>query len=126
MKNLNDYSENVLKIWTYHEALRRLGFLPGDIFVDIHREPMANMLVFASGCVLRTQNKEFTVSCGAYPDEAAAKVALDEWDEFVAQLPSFEDEALQEVFEASEVWGKSAEFVLRLREKGFMFPYDKN
>jgi hypothetical protein len=126
MKNLNDYSETILKAWAYHEALRRLGFLSKDIYVDIYREPVASVLVFTFGTVLRAQGKKFVVSCGAYPDAATAMGAMTEWDEFVDQLPSFSDEELQEVFAASEVWGASAEFVLSLRKKGFMFPYDKN
>ena len=126
MKNLNDYSEPILKAWTYHEALRRLGFRPQDIYVSIYREPVMGVLAYTFGCTLEAQDKDFTMSCGAYPDEAGVEQAVAEWQEFVEQLPSFPYVELQKVFTASEVWGKSAEFVLSLHQKGFMFPYDKN
>ena len=126
MKKLTDYSAPILKAWTIHEALRRLGFLPREVYMSAYREPIDGVLAYVFGCILQTQDKEFIVSCGAYRDAAGVEHARVEWDEFREQIHEHSEEALREVFEGSEVWGKSADFVLTLRKKGFMFPYDKN
>lgn len=121
-KRLQDYSEPVLKAWSYYEALRRLGFAADDIFAQAHQEPVAGVLMHMFAVGLYTQGNEFVVNCGAFVTEEEAQAVCAEWGEFAGQLPDFSEPELIEVFKASEPWRTSAQFVLALRLKGFVIP----
>lgn len=98
-----------------HEALRRLGFEPEEIYVGHNN--------FGQFWVqLESQGKKFIADCG-YIHEPSESVDR-RWKEIVAAVVdgSITNESFDLALRDSEVYRNSASFVSTLKRKGFEFP----
>ncbi len=97
----------------YGEAFRRLGFPADDIHWFDGEDGLENngRCLF---CNLRTQGKEFTVTCGLADDTTSAKMydALEWWNTSMDQV------AKNRVWGGSMALARSVELILALSLKG--------
>ena len=110
-----------------HEALRRLGFDPADIYIGISG-PTVDGAITRNGkpaganifvVQLKTQGKEFTLGMG----EANPETYLDDWQESVRWWNTEADEkAMDIIWERFGPLGESTKFVASLIEYGFVLP----
>lgn len=70
--------------------------------------------------ILKAQNKEFTVTVGAYSSDDEADAAVATWTEFVslANGGAFEEKALDDIYKSSHAFTHSVDLVLSLHDKG--------
>lgn len=103
-------SATVVSALAAHEAFRRLGFKPEEIFVALN---VGRMMVS-----LRRGDRVFNLMAGPYPGDYAE--FMDEWDAAVEGWNgSMTDVERQRIWSTSEVRARSAEIVIALALKGF-------
>jgi hypothetical protein len=101
----------------YHEAFRRLGFAPHEIYFYVHdRTPRI------AGVLLKSQGLEFLCSIAQgdlSPDalQAQWKIAAAWWND-----PATLESERQDIWLSSQVGRRSAAFMLALLAKGFALP----
>ena len=108
---MNAFPKEILEAWAVHEALRRLGFLPEEIFVSMDN-PEGFLFV-----VLIAQEKTFGINIGKPPFSEEEFFGL--WEKFTHGLATFPDEFLQNAWDNSVIRTKTPEFVMALLQKGF-------
>ena len=124
--NADKFPAVFVEAFAMHELLRRLGFLPDQIFVSTQPE-----LEDQSGddyplhmlCILRAQDKEFAFDLGQTGLTREEFGTL--WVEFVNEVivKATHDE-LKEMWEGSGVFKVKLDVVQALHAKGFRFPLD--
>jgi hypothetical protein len=106
----------MFELWTYHEALRRIGFKADDIYLGYP-------ILAPDGCetigvVLRAQGLEFALHGRPHdnPNEFFSK-----WRTFVESLAKRDrnDPELTETWEKSWVRLNAVELIAKLQAKGF-------
>lgn len=100
------------------EGFRRLGFEADDIFF-IYASRQLELF-----CVLKTQDKEFSINCGPL------RMTQREWEATVTVATHaintglMPEEDLQRIWSESMVFKKSMEFLLVLKAKGIVIPVE--
>lgn len=98
----------IRQAWTAHEAFRRLHYPADDIFVVLGQ----NIAV-----MLKEDDKEFIVNVGVHPRGSEWFGQL--WSVFVEGLQEMPQSALDQAWAGSVFFHHAAEFLVRLRAKGF-------
>ncbi len=97
-----------------HEALRRLGFTPDEIFVAHNGGEQPAVVLCVDG------RSKFAISVG-HPYSDGEQVYLVEWGRAVAWWNEAADEAnRQRMFEEAVGSGAGLDLVLRLNDKGLL------
>lgn len=97
-----------------HEALRKLGFLPGDIYVTV--DPSGTAVV-----ILKAQDLEFNITCGSF--DAGAEEFARQWTEAVERWNnSMPAEEMDGIWRNSFAFANIAQLILALKQKGFYVP----
>jgi len=99
----------------YHEAFRRLGFLPDDIWVGTNSTGQVTVELHAQGKVFTT----IAGVCESAKDEQLFGVL---WLKAMHLVIESTDEELQEIWESSFVKKNFIDFAKSMWEKGFEFP----
>lgn len=111
---MKKYPDDVLRCWTYWEALRRCGFAADDIFTSVYFEPTLGFIV--CGIQLRTQGKSFVIN--------AARLTRPEQDFFKDWVAFCTDERPDA--DMQKVWDKRPADIgllpAGLVAKGFVLP----
>lgn len=100
-----------------HEAFRKLGFPAEDIFV--HLNPDRTMLV-----VLKTQNKDFTVTVGSFNKSLTYPTWKMSWN--AVGLAVIEgrvsEKDLERIWRSCYVYRQKVEFLMGISSKGIVIP----
>jgi hypothetical protein len=124
-----EYMPCVLEAWATWECLRRLGFAADDLFWIVGNTVNA---IGGSGLtlsiVLRTQGKQFSITCSPRLSDAEVMQLRSELAPFQEKIAqgSFDEAQMQEVFEASFVWRNKVDLLFALEAKGFRIPLGSN
>jgi hypothetical protein len=103
------------------EGFRRIGFSADDLFLTVSRSVELDGAV-ACFCVLKTQGKEFSVLCGPIPNGDANAFSR-EYAAICEAMPSGIPQAdMDRIWQESEIYEKSLEFIVALKAKGFRIP----
>ena len=108
-----------------YEVLRRLGFVPGDIFFQIAKcaQHGGKLSVF---CTLKTQGKEFAIECGfvATTEDEACREYQDVTQRLIAgEVP--EDDH-QRMFYECEAFALKVDLIMAILKKGIRLPKASN
>lgn len=99
-----------------HEAFRRLGFEPNEIFICY--DPS----VCTISSILRTQGKEFSVLIG--PTKLLAEEFVENWTKAsVVFNETASNEEILDLWDISVVKYQLSEIIFRLEQKGIIIPY---
>ena len=100
-----------------HEAFRKLGFPAEDIYV--HLNPDRTMLV-----VLKTQNKDFTVTVGSFNKSVTYQKWKNSWT--AVGLAVIErrvsEKVLDRIWRSCYVYRQKVEFLMGIYAKGITIP----
>lgn len=122
-----EYTTPIKECWAAHEVFRRLGFPPEDIYVATHQEATTPWIPLTLFVVLKTQGKEFLVTCGgSYKSQKEADAAFREYSEFINALKqgAFSEEQLTEVYEGSYIVNNSVQLLMALSNKGISCKFE--
>lgn len=106
-----------------HEVFRKLGFSADDLYVSLNRTPEVPVTQVGVFVILKTQGREFSVTCGGWPmgkdDELQAL-----WNRAVDAYNSgdLSDRDGQRILEESPAFRRAPELLLLLKDKGFQIP----
>ena len=139
----DDMPRALLEAWAQHEAFRRLGFSPDDIFFGANQpaqmgltpilkhQPALRICVTEDQywqivCVLKTQEKQFVVTCGWCPKRMSHEQILARWESFVERFNAgqIEDSYLQRVWERSQVRRDAVHLIEALGRAEIRIPGD--
>lgn len=111
MPGLSSLHPAVQEALATHEVLRRCGFAAESIFV-LHRVPPEPLFV-----VLRSQGKEFNISCGSLevPEDQFKEL----WCQAARRFNAAPREDAQAMLDRTEVFSRVPELVAALVSKGF-------
>lgn len=121
-----DFDVPIHEAWATWEVLRKLGFVADDIFWEIAVTPNATPGPgLALNVVLRTQGKQFAVTCSRTMSEDEAQVMLQSAKDFQAHLSAglFAPDEMTERLHVSFAWVRQADLILTLRTKGIELPF---
>lgn len=126
---IREYPQPIREAWATWEVLRKLGFQADDIFwvfaQTLNAVPRPGL---ALNVVLRTQGREFSVTCSPRLSEGEAKRHEKQARVFMETLNAgkFVEKEMLEVLHASYAWRNKSDMLMVLRAKGFEFPYTFN
>lgn len=120
-----DYPDSVKECWAVHQVLRVLGFSPDDIYVTTGKNAENSFGFFV---VLRTQERDFTVTVGTYDSCTDVANDLKMWTDFAKQSNDavFDKTIMEQIYLESFVKTNQHQFVFGLMSKGFYFPVTTN
>lgn len=130
MVGATGYHPLVERAWAAWEALRRCGFAAKDIFVDCGPTIDKDGRAVDDGVnvALRTQGKQFVVTCGRLGGNRDASLDLPyeefhrQWVEFCSKVnagnPGPSDVMHQILMRALGTWGGAVSLVLAIQKKG--------
>ncbi len=124
--SMKQYERPVLEAWATWEVLRKLSFKADDIFwifsQTLNAVPRPGL---ALNVVLRTQDKEFSVTCSPRLSEGQARRLERQSAEFQQKLVAaeFDEKEMTEILHASYAWKNKADLLIALGAKGFAFPF---
>ena len=97
-----------------HEALRKLGFEPDEIYVMLDSSNTAVV-------TLKAQDLEFNITCGDF--EGDADEFSSQWSEAVGQWnKSMSTDTMNKIWKSSFVYANIAQLIMALKQKGFYVP----
>lgn len=112
--SLRDFHPHLLEALAVHEALRRCGLSPDDIYLGY--APRGGALQV----VLRAQGRQFVVDVAAPGDFSVDAGGLRRaWEEAVAAWNGGEESERRTLWEGSKVYARGGDLVCALVSKGF-------
>lgn len=103
-----------------YQGFRKLGYSADDLYCQVERSVKlgGHLGVFL---VLKTQGKMFSVECGPV---ASKEETVEEYKRIcgAAGLCEIPEEDLQKIWRECEVYVRKVDFVVALRNKGFLLP----
>jgi len=120
------YEAPILEAWATWEIFRKLGFAADDIYWlfsnTLNAIPRPGV---ALNIQLKTQNKEFTVTCSQRLSEGEARRLESSSRKFQEQLSSasFDEAEMIDVLHESFAWKNKSDLLVALVSNGFVFPF---
>lgn len=117
--SLKDFPDYIKEGLAYHEAFRKMGFPPEEIFFG-HTDGSDGQGI-AIAIVLQAQGKRFTCTIHTGLQEPLKQVQ-DRWSAATAAWNVADDDELDAIWTKSEVCRRKVEFIAAMQARGFRLP----